>query len=627
MSFYKSLEKLWIKIQQKNIVLVTGNVDDLIPTSSKSYKELIDTHSSDSSFIDLTKFLSIKSFQDFTNVNVFSYFSPKQGIVLISKENPDVITKPKNNNQQDEENENFFEEHNGVESLDEYIEWISTQLSDAKNNFDRSNKSIFVLNFSDILLNQNTSNLVMLKLSELLEAFIEFKKTSSNKFKNDYYKLVIIARNSNVVNSLMTNNVEFASINIAKPNKDEREEFFKLYGNKFTNLKDTIGDYDHYDFKNAISISSGLSFREMLQLSKLNINDNLGKEFTFSELYKLATFFKKDSEWEKIDVNKMANIEKILSERVKGQDKAIQKVKKTLIRSFIGMNGILHSVDNNKPKGILFFAGPTGTGKTELVKSISQFIFDDENRIIRFDMSEFNHEHSDQRLIGAPPGYVGYDAGGELTNKVKENPFSILLFDEIEKAHGKILDKFLQILEDGRLTSSQGEIVDFGQTFIIFTSNIGSRTANPSLNPDELEKHFIKNVTEYFRDTLNRPEILNRIGDKNIVAFNFIKDINIVKDIVSSKINKIKSNIMKEKNIDLQYDEEFINNISEVLDKNFKKEFGGRGIVTELETILIDTLVEFIFNNYSQFNKSLMENNVIKVQMIMVDQKVTYKII
>ena len=121
----------------------------------------------------------------------------------------------------------------------------------------------------------------MLKLSELLEAFIEFKKTSSNKFKNDYYKLVIIARNSNVVNSLMTNNVEFASINIAKPNK---------------NLKDTIGDYDHYDFKNAISISSGLSFREMLQLSKLNINDNLGKEFTFSELYKLATFFKKDSE-------------------------------------------------------------------------------------------------------------------------------------------------------------------------------------------------------------------------------------------------------------------------------------------------------------------------------------------
>ena len=136
----------------------------------------------------------------------------------------------------------------------------------------------------------------MLKLSELLEAFIEFKKTSSNKFKNDYYKLVIIARNSNVVNSLMTNNVEFASINIAKPNKDEREEFFKLYGNKFTNLKDTIGDYDHYDFKNAISISSGLSFREMLQLSKLNINDNLGKEFTFSELYKLATFFKKDSE-------------------------------------------------------------------------------------------------------------------------------------------------------------------------------------------------------------------------------------------------------------------------------------------------------------------------------------------
>lgn len=123
----------------------------------------------------------------------------------------------------------------------------------------------------------------------------------------------------------------------------------------------------------------------------------------------------------KIDFNKMNRINEILSERVKGQDFAVEMVKKTLIRSFIGMNGVLHSKTNNKkPKGTLFLVGPTGTGKTELAKAISEFIFGEENRIIRFDMSEFNQEHNDQRLIGAPPGYVGYDSGGELTNAVKD---------------------------------------------------------------------------------------------------------------------------------------------------------------------------------------------------------------
>ncbi|AFX74678.1 ATPases with chaperone activity, ATP-binding subunit [Mesomycoplasma hyorhinis SK76] len=121
----------------------------------------------------------------------------------------------------------------------------------------------------------------------------------------------------------------------------------------------------------------------------------------------------------------------------------------------------------------MFFTGPTGTGKTEISKALAEFIFGSENHLIRFDMSEYNLEHSDQKLIGAPPGYEGHEAGGQLTNAIKEKPFSIVLFDEIEKAHGRILDKFLQILEDGRLTSSKGELVDFSETFIIFTSNLG----------------------------------------------------------------------------------------------------------------------------------------------------------
>jgi ATP-dependent Clp protease ATP-binding subunit ClpA len=155
-------------------------------------------------------------------------------------------------------------------------------------------------------------------------------------------------------------------------------------------------------------------------------------------------------------------------------------------------------------------------------------------------MSEYNHEHSDQRLIGAPPGYVGYDAGGQLTSAVKNKPFSILLFDEIEKAHSKILDKFLQILEDGRLTSSQGETVDFSETFIIFTSNIGTSTIKPENDYKIVRQNFIDSVTEHFKVKLERPEILNRIGMKNIIPFNFIKNEEITKEILKSKLEKIK---------------------------------------------------------------------------------------
>lgn len=617
MSFFNSLQQLWIKVQQKNIVLVSGNVDEIIPVSLQSYQKILNNSDDNKiGFISLIEYLSQKS-KSFNNLRVFSNFSPING----NQTNNDVFNINQNTN--DEEDEFLSNESDNSCSVEDYIDWLNQIVK----NIDEDNKSgtsMFVINFSDILFNHTSSSINMLKLSQLIESFIEFRKILANKFINNNYKLVIICRNPNVLNSLITNNVEFGSVNLSKPNKYEREEFFNIYAGRFENLKETIRDNQHNDFKEAVSISDGLSFREIFQLSKLKSNDINQDELTFAQLYKLATFFKKDSEWEKIDYSKVQEIEKILSKRVKGQNEAIQKVKQTLIRSFVGMNGILHSINNNKPKGVLFFAGPTGTGKTELAKSISEFIFDDENRIIRFDMSEFNHEHSDQRLIGAPPGYVGYDAGGELTNKVKENPFSILLFDEIEKAHPKILDKFLQILEDGRLTSSQGEIIDFSQTFIIFTSNIGARDAKINNDYKITEKHFLKSVYDYFTNELNRPEILNRIGEKNIVAFNFISDPQIIKEIIESKINKISQSILKEKNIRLIYSEEFIINLTDILASNFNHEYGGRGIITELETILIDTLSIYIFENYNKLLDFKNQNKVFNINLSICKNKIQY---
>ncbi len=228
--------------------------------------------------------------------------------------------------------------------------------------------------------------------------------------------------------------------------------------------------------------------------------------------------------WRRITREQMLHAETLIRARVKGQSRAVSKSLSILRRAITGLSGSQTGRAGGKPKGVLFFAGPTGVGKTELAKSITEGLFGDETAYIRFDMSEFNHEHADQRLIGAPPGYIGFEAGGELTAAIRERPFSVVLFDEIEKAHPKILDKFLQILDEGHITSGKGERVYFSDAIIIFTSNLGMSEVRPSDEYDRLEEKLRQAITEHFSDPrrLNRPELLNRIGD-NIVVFDYIR--------------------------------------------------------------------------------------------------------
>jgi ATP-dependent Clp protease ATP-binding subunit ClpA len=249
------------------------------------------------------------------------------------------------------------------------------------------------------------------------------------------------------------------------------------------------------------------------------------------------------------------------------------------------------------PKGALFFVGPTGVGKTELAKSLASFLFGDEDACMRFDMSEFNHEHSDQRLVGAPPGYVGYEEGGQLTNAVKKRPFSLLLFDEIEKAHPRILDKFLQILEDGRLTDGKGETVNFSDTFIVFTSNIGASEIKPS---EQALEQFKSHVTKHFVQELKRPELLGRIGEANIVPFNFMTDSNFLVAIAKAKLEPLKIRLKEKWGIsDLIFDNEdqALTTIVSQVDKSA----GGRGVLNAMVSTLFDPLAEFLFENLSDF--------------------------
>lgn len=236
--------------------------------------------------------------------------------------------------------------------------------------------------------------------------------------------------------------------------------------------------------------------------------------------------------WTNIPITKLAqgekekvlNLEENMKLRVKGQDKALNLVSDAIIRSRSGIK------DENRPIGSFIFLGPTGVGKTEVARTLAYELFDDEKHMVRIDMSEYMESHSVARLIGAPPGYVGYDEGGQLTEAVRRNPYSIVLFDEIEKAHKDVLNILLQILDDGRITDGHGRTVDFKNTIIIMTSNVGSEYVLDG----KLDEDVINNeLKTYFR-----PEFLNRVDE--IIIFNSLS-----KEVIYEILDKLVSDLNK----------------------------------------------------------------------------------
>jgi ATP-dependent Clp protease ATP-binding subunit ClpB len=267
----------------------------------------------------------------------------------------------------------------------------------------------------------------------------------------------------------------------------------------------------------------------------------------------------------------------------------------------MGLTGAQTRSSGNRPRGVLFFAGPTGVGKTELAKTLTELIFGDERAYIRFDMSEFAEEHTGARLLGAPPGYIGYDAGGELTNAVREKPFSVVLFDEIEKAHPRILDKFLQILEDGRLTDGRGETAYFSEAILVFTSNLGiyveddhgRRIQNVSLDDpqDVVESRVRGAIQDYFKFRLSRPEILNRIGD-NIVVFGFITP-GVAAQIFAGMLRNVQARVRNEHKVELAIDEAVRARLQDLCTRDLSN--GGRGIGNRLESLFVNPLSRALF--------------------------------
>ena len=406
--------------------------------------------------------------------------------------------------------------------------------------------------------------------------------------------LVLVApRLTSLPPSLYQQNPAFKEIAVPIPSRAERETALRRLSTQL-NLVEPLTPATR-PFADLVDALDGFTLRDLHQLVRLSRQID---PTTPDKLVNLYRYGESNSPWEGLNRGKLESLGPTLRKRVIGQDEAIASVSHVIVRAYTGLSGLQHSRRQRTPKGVLFFVGPTGVGKTELAKSLAQFLFGDEEACLRFDMSEFNHEHADQRLIGAPPGYVGYEEGGQLTNAVKRRPFSVVLFDEIEKAHPRILDKFLQILEDGRLTDGKGDTVSFSETVIVFTSNIGAATVRNCDDPVAARGEFINAVHDHFVSTLGRPELLGRIGN-NIVPFNFVVDQGFLLSIARVKLNPLRELLAEKYGIrELVFANED-RALGAVLSEVDTSK-GGRGVLNALVTHLFDPLSRFLFEEVAE---------------------------
>ena len=409
---------------------------------------------------------------------------------------------------------------------------------------------------------------------------------------------VALSKESDEASQKRLNQLEFDLSDLKKENDDLMAEWKKEKENyaKINEIKKEI-DQKKFTLNNALlqqdyKTASELQYAVIPNLTKQLkvLEENTKRDKIISQVVdedEIAQIVSKNtgipvSKLMKGDREKVLTLYDTLSKRVIGQDEAIKLVSNAIIRQRAGIQ------DANRPIGSFLFLGPTGVGKTEVAKALAEALFDNENNIIRLDMSEYMEDFTFTRLIGSPPGYVGFDQGGQLTEPVKRNPYSIVLFDEIEKAHPQIFNILLQILDDGRLTDSQGTVVDFKNTIIIMTSNIGSQ--------EILDGH--KELVDVLLRKKFKPEFLNRIDE--IIYFNYLnKDVQI--KIVDKMLNQLKERLKQQ-----YYSIDFSPEVKRyIIDSSYNEDFGARPIKrfiqNEIETYIAKEILNQNINTTSAY--------------------------
>jgi len=507
--------------------------------------------------------------------------------------------------------ENLKKETQNLATTVKNSEEIRKDMTTRATNADNSKSNLNIINFSSRFINSPDS----MQPTEI--AFFQNLFYASNnalRIKSYINTLVLIVNKLNDIPAwFYINNPNVRTITIPNPDRVVRSiyvqsNYKRFYENRTPEIERIQNKF--------IDITEGMKILELSELRRLHDKSNIPTE-EIADVVAIYKYGFKENKWLQIKGKLNAiNMSEALRKRIMGQDHIIDRIVKVIKRAVVGLSGMQHS-SGTKPRGILFLAGPTGTGKTETVKAVTDLLFQDEKAMIRFDMSEYSAEHADQKLFGAPPGYVGYDSGGQLTNAVKNNPFSVLLFDEIEKAHPKIMDKFLQILEDGRMTDGQGNTVYFTETLIFFTSNIGIsreiKDPNTGLVTREMVVtpndgiEVIEQKVKAEMENHYKPEVMNRFGE-NILVFNYINE-DSSKAIAKSQIDNINLNYQKNNKIEIKMTDTAYEFLYALCWHDEVRKNGGRGIGNVIEEKYLNQLAEFIFDSNVQENDTIQVTN------------------
>lgn len=586
------LENLNIQMHTRRAIVVYGNVGDSF------YEETYP------SSVNITTFLAqriqkmperyeVVVWNPITGIQPFSS-TARRGLQkeVHSLNLPEANTRPANASRYDLGEQGTF--HTSLDEVLKTSEQFFAFLGKRFSNSSRDSKHyVFILDAMDSqfgnahTLSEKDRNQLLMLSKTIRDSDCSLDAAS---LQNPGDLLILITNKlESIPAPLYSDSPAVTSILVPLPNRKERKTLLAKCCTSFQTQETILPGTPI--FEELVDAMDGYTFRDIAQIIRLSC---IGEEpFSIRRLLNYYRYGSQSSPWEDLHRERVARLEEELKSRVKGQDAVLSHVAKTIRKAYMGFSGLQHSRRQQMPKGIFFFVGPTGVGKTETAKALAQFLFGDEESCIRFDMSEYNHEHSDQRLVGSPPGYVGYEEGGQLTRAIRERPFSVLLFDEIEKAHPKILDKFLQILEDGRLTDGRGETVSFSESVIIFTSNIGAAEVSPE-EPDT-DRWFHQHVVDRFKNEMRRPELLNRIGIQNVLPFRFLKDTQVMLSIMKSKLRFLREKLREKFQIrELVFDDE--EKVLSSMLQGYDYTNGGRGVANCLDQHLLDPLAEALFH-------------------------------
>lgn len=405
--------------------------------------------------------------------------------------------------------------------------------------------------------------------------------------------------------AVLLNSPKTKSIHIPPASRDDRYSYAKLRGTAIAvRCQSTIDELA----KVVAAATDDLTLDEIEAYLQTADKQGLSRLVDVDELARAISLGSTKSPWSGNQITEaVKSAQPTLEKSVQGQPAAIEAVTTSLRKSVVGLSAAHQGRSAQTPRAVFFFAGPTGTGKTESAKAISNLIYGAE-KLIRFDCGELRQEHAVSKLIGAPPGYVGYDKGGELTEAIRQNPNSVVLFDEIEKAHPKLFDTLLAVLDDGRLTSGQGETAYFGQSVLIFTSNLGmyeeidnsfgavTRQARFTYDTpfEQIQREVREAIRHEFTSKLGRPELLGRFGGaENIIVFDYLRDLN---GVTRKFTNNVIEKVARLHGITLSVSDEVV----ELIVSNTKTRpdalvLGGRGLAFELERVLTNPLSDYLF--------------------------------